>query len=467
MRNRLRLFISWVYLVIIDLSLCFFSVYLFLDASVQADLWKSWYSFQNGLYVSMQAWLIASAYHRMYRNYTSHGFEGLYRSTWRVFITQQILFVGYLIINPSVLRHSEIIHQSLLSFSFLITGILISRIVLTILGRHWEKKMDHKYSVAIWGFNQTGIELAAHFESQAGEKRFMGILDENSVFDYSKKKELRSKLIEAIKQASQKKIHELYICINPQAIMDLKSLFKLADDYCLRLRFVPDITGNYPDNSVVKPLHQFLSISQRSEPLEEQNNRFVKRLFDIVFSLLIIVFVMSWLYPIIALLIKLQGPGPVIFKQLRSGEKNVPFVCYKFRSMRVNAESDSKQAVKGDSRITKLGQFLRKTSLDEFPQFFNVLKGDMSVVGPRPHMLNHTKEYHEVTENFMVRHFVKPGITGLSQIRGLRGEITDMKYIQERINMDIEYVENWNIISDIKICFLTFYFVFKGDQHAY
>jgi putative colanic acid biosynthesis UDP-glucose lipid carrier transferase len=135
--------------------------------------------------------------------------------------------------------------------------------------------------------------------------------------------------------------------------------------------------------------------------------------------------------------------------------------------MRVNAESDSKQAVKGDSRITKLGQFLRKTSLDEFPQFFNVLKGDMSVVGPRPHMLNHTKEYNEVSENFMVRHFVKPGITGLSQIRGLRGEITDMKYIQERINMDIEYVENWNIISDIKICFLTFYFVFKGDQHAY
>ena len=467
MGNRFRLLISWVYLVVIDLSLCFFSVYLFLDVSVQADLWKSWYSFQNGLYASMLTWLIASAYHRMYRTFALNGFEGLYRSTWRVFITQQILFVGYLLINPSVLRHSEIIHQSLLSFSFLISGILISRIFVTILGRYWEKKMDIKYSVAIWGFNQTGIELAMQFEMNSRDKKFVGILDENYIFEYSQKKEFRSKLIEAIKLASQKKIHELYVCINPQVITDLKSLFKLADEYCLRIRFVPDIAGNYPDNSVVKPIHQFLSISQRSEPLEEQNNRFVKRTFDIGFSLLVIILVMSWLYPIIALLIKFQGPGPIIFKQLRSGEKNEPFVCYKFRSMRVNADSDSKQAVKGDSRITKLGHFLRKTSLDEFPQFFNVLKGEMSVVGPRPHMLNHTQEYNEVTENFMVRHFVKPGITGLAQIRGLRGEITDMKYIQERINLDIKYLENWHIISDIKICFLTFYYIIKGDQNAY
>jgi hypothetical protein len=278
---------------------------------------------------------------------------------------------------------------------------------------------------------------------------------------------LRSKLVEAIKLASKNKIHELYVCLNSQAITDLKSLFKLADAYCLRLRFVPDISGIYPDNYVVKPLHRFQFISPREEPLEDQNNRFVKRMFDIVFSLLVIMLIMTWLYPIIALLIKLQSPGPVIFKQLRSGEKNEPFLCYKFRSMRVNAESDLKQAVKGDARITKIGQFIRKTSIDELPQFFNVLKGDMSVVGPRPHMLNHTKEYNEVTENFMVRHFVKPGITGLSQIRGLRGEITDMKYIQERIDMDIEYVENWNVISDIKICFLTLYFVIKGDQNAY
>jgi lipopolysaccharide/colanic/teichoic acid biosynthesis glycosyltransferase len=135
--------------------------------------------------------------------------------------------------------------------------------------------------------------------------------------------------------------------------------------------------------------------------------------------------------------------------------------------MRVNSDSDKIQATKHDKRVTKFGQFIRKTSLDELPQFFNVLMGQMSVVGPRPHMLNHTKEYNAITENFMVRHFVKPGITGLAQIRGLRGEITDMKYIQERINMDIEYLENWNLIADIKICFLTFYFIIKGDENAF
>jgi putative colanic acid biosynthesis UDP-glucose lipid carrier transferase len=163
----------------------------------------------------------------------------------------------------------------------------------------------------------------------------------------------------------------------------------------------------------------------------------------------------------------MQSPVHIIFKKLRSGENNQPFLCYKFRSMRLNNESDLQQMTKGDSRVTKIGQFIRKTSIDELPQFFNVLKGEMSVVGPRPHMLNHTKQYNELTENFMVRHFVKPGITGLAQIRGLRGEITDMKYMQERINVDIEYLENWDIISDIKICFLTFYSIIKGDEKAY
>jgi exopolysaccharide biosynthesis polyprenyl glycosylphosphotransferase len=235
----------------------------------------------------------------------------------------------------------------------------------------------------------------------------------------------------------------------------------------LRIRFVPDIAGNFPDNAVLQNIFHYPAISQRNEPLENQNNRFIKRIFDVFFSLLVLVFIMSWLYPLIGLLIKIQSPGPIIFKQLRSGENNEPFLCYKFRSMHVNKDSDLKQMTKGDSRVTKIGNFIRKTSIDELPQFLNVLKGEMSVVGPRPHMLNHTKQYNELTENFMVRHFVKPGITGLAQIRGLRGEITDMKYMQERINVDIEYLENWDIISDIKICFLTFYSIIKGDEKAY
>lgn len=460
-------FFAAFFLLISDLALAFLSVYLFLDPETQTNLWHSWTSYLNGLYISAQLWIISAIYYKIYRDFARNGLAGLYRKTWRVFITQQILFNLFVVLNPALINQHELLDNTLFSFTFLSVGIFFSRVFISLFWIYREKKSNRQHTVAIWGFNQTGIELAAKFETNSSEKSFLGILDENQSFDYSQKLELRLKLIEAIKLASKNKIHELYVCINPQAITDLKSMFKLADEYCLRIRFVPDIVGNYPENAVVKSIFQFQSISLRSEPLEDQNNRFVKRIFDVIFSLLVIIFVMTWLYPLIGLLIKLQSPGPIIFKQLRSGENNDSFVCYKFRSMRVNTDSDSKQAIKGDTRVTKLGQFLRKTSIDEFPQFFNVLKGDMSVVGPRPHMLNHTKEYNELTENFMVRHFVKPGITGLAQIRGLRGEITDMKYMQDRINMDIEYLENWNIISDIKICFLTFYHVFKGDDHAY
>lgn len=466
MKNRYR-FLLALYLIFTDLSIAFLSVYVFLSPSDRLEMWAHWESFQNGLYVSMQAWMLATIYHRLYRNVYINGVDAIYRISWRVFVGQQIFMFLYLRFNPEIYKDVELIQQAILTFTFSSGALLVSRVLITLLARYYEKKMGDKNTVAIWGFNQTGIELAAQFELHANEKMFLGILDEHVVFNYSEKKDIMHQLTEAMHLASLKKIHELYICAAPNALKELKSLFKMADELCLRIRFVPDTAGNYPDNSYIHHVYNFQAISQRSEPLEDQNNRFAKRFFDLFFSLLVIVFVLSWLYPIIGLFIKLQSPGPIIFKQLRSGENNVPFWCYKFRSMRINSDSHLKQATKNDSRIFKFGQFIRKTSLDELPQFFNVLRGDMSMVGPRPHMLNHTKEYNAITENFMVRHFVKPGITGLAQIRGLRGEITDMKYIQERINMDIEYLENWNLIADIKICFLTFYFMVKGDENAF
>jgi Undecaprenyl-phosphate glucose phosphotransferase len=454
-------------LFITDIGLCFLAIYVFLDPWMQANFWLSWASFQNGLYIGPLAWIMASLYFKIYRDFANNGLEGFYRKTWRVFLTQQVLYYLYTLLNPALLNQQELLQNSLFSFTFLIVGIFLSRVLMTLVWINCEKKSNTKKSVAIWGFNQTGIELAASFELDLAGKNFMGILDENDMSSFQPKKELKTNLSEAIRYAAKNKIHELYICIAPQELSDVKDLFKLADEQCLRLRFVPDIAGNFPDNSVMHNIYHYPAIAQRNEPLEDQNNRFMKRVFDVVFSLLVFVFIMSWLYPLIGLLIKLQSPGPIIFKQMRSGENNEPFLCYKFRSMRVNTDSDLKQMTKGDSRVTKIGQFIRKTSIDELPQFFNVLKGDMSIVGPRPHMLNHTKQYNELTENFMVRHFVKPGITGLAQIRGLRGEISDMKYMQERINVDIEYLENWHLVTDIKICFLTFYSIIKGDEKAY
>jgi undecaprenyl-phosphate galactose phosphotransferase/putative colanic acid biosynthesis UDP-glucose lipid carrier transferase len=168
-----------------------------------------------------------------------------------------------------------------------------------------------------------------------------------------------------------------------------------------------------------------------------------------------------------AILIKLETKGPVFFKQLRSGKDNQPFYCIKFRSMKLNGESDTRQARKDDYRITKIGAFMRRNSIDEMPQFFNVLMGEMSVVGPRPHMLHHTQEYSEIIDQYMVRHFVLPGITGWAQVRGLRGETKEDGAMEERVKADIWYLENWSLLLDLKIVFLTCWQLIVGQDNVF
>jgi len=208
-------------------------------------------------------------------------------------------------------------------------------------------------------------------------------------------------------------------------------------------------------------------VTTRPEPLDNLYNRTIKRIFDIVFSSLFLLLIASWLFPIIALAVKLTSKGPVFFMQKRSGENNSEFLCYKFRTMYVNREADTKQATKDDPRITSVGRILRKTNLDEIPQFINVLKGDMSVVGPRPHMLKHTEEYSKIVNSFMVRHFVKPGITGAAQANGYRGDTTDPKLMEKRVQYDVWYLENWSFWLDIKIVFLTVWSMVKGNENAF
>jgi putative colanic acid biosynthesis UDP-glucose lipid carrier transferase len=236
---------------------------------------------------------------------------------------------------------------------------------------------------------------------------------------------------------------------------------------CIRFRIVPDLSIFVNQPMVVSYVGDMPVLSLRPEPLDDEGNRIKKRVLDIVISLIAIIFVLSWLLPIIALLIIIESKGPVFFIQLRSGRNNKTFYCYKFRSMKKNDDADKMQATKNDFRITKIGRILRKTSLDEFPQFFNVLKGDMTVVGPRPHLIKHTEDYSKLVDLFMIRQFLKPGITGWAQINGHRGEISDTEQIKSRVNHDLLYLENWNIWLDIKIIFLTVYNVFKGEKNAY
>lgn len=263
------------------------------------------------------------------------------------------------------------------------------------------------------------------------------------------------------------KIHEVIVAIPNINEEKINEFDDIVNQEGVRLRIIPDFYHLYYNRYVVKNFGSIPVISIRKEPLEEPHWRNVKRIFDIFFSAFVLLFVCSWLFLIIGIIIKLTSKGPIFFKQKRLGKDKEEFDCYKFRSMYVNSKSDELQATKNDKRITPIGKFLRKTSLDEFPQFWNVLKGNMSVVGPRPHMIKHNIEYSKVIEHYMVRQLVKPGITGWAQINGYRGETKEDIEMMNRVEYDVWYLENWFFLLDLKIIFLTFWNVFKGEDKAY
>ncbi|MCE7053287.1 sugar transferase [Algoriphagus sp. AGSA1] len=208
-------------------------------------------------------------------------------------------------------------------------------------------------------------------------------------------------------------------------------------------------------------------VNSYSINLLDSSQTIAKRILEILLVSVFLILIASWLFPIIALIIRLESNGPVFYKQLRHGQNNVPFYCLKFRSMKFEPESDFKQATKGDARVTKVGAFLRKSSLDELPQLLNVLVGEMAIVGPRPHAIPMNKEFAEKIENFMFRHMVKPGITGLAQAKGYRGEIRDTFDMNARLRYDLFYIKNWSFLLDLKIIFLTFHSLFFMNKNAY
>lgn len=262
-------------------------------------------------------------------------------------------------------------------------------------------------------------------------------------------------------------IDEIYCSIAEFTNDEIREISDFTDNNLKILKFIPDNREIFTK----KLEYQYLGItpvlSLRTIPIDTAVNQFIKRSFDIIVSIIVLIGVLSWLTPILAILIKLDSKGPVFFKQKRNGLDYREFYCYKFRSMRPNPRANIHQVSRNDDRITGIGKFIRKTSVDELPQFINVLKGDMSVVGPRPHMVSHTHMYAERIDKFMVRHFIKPGITGLAQVSGYRGEVETDNDIINRVKFDIFYVENWSLLLDIKIVVQTIIKALKGDEKAY
>ena len=262
-------------------------------------------------------------------------------------------------------------------------------------------------------------------------------------------------------------INEIYGYFPKEQHDTINMMSKFCDNHLIRFYYIPAINV-FKGNMAITFMEGIPVIARREEPLRKDSNKLAKRIFDIIFSSFVLLLIFPWIFIFVSVMIKIQSPGPIFFLQERTGLDGKIFKCIKFRSMKVNNDADEIQATKNDPRKFPFGDFMRKTNIVELPQFINVILGDMSVVGPRPHMLKHTAEYSKLINHFMVRHFAKPGITGLAQVSGFRGETRYIDQMEGRVKKDIEYIENWTFLLDLKIIVKTVTNMFgKEKGNAY
>ena len=264
----------------------------------------------------------------------------------------------------------------------------------------------------------------------------------------------------------KKEVREIYYTLSGEEYERMRRVIKIADDNMVQFYYVPRLSKYVSRTAQLGNIGQVPVLNIRRYPLSSNVNRALKRTFDICVSSVFLLLSPLIFIPV-AIAIKISSPGPVFFRQKRTGYLGTEFYCWRFRTMKVNADSDKVQAGRNDSRVTKLGEFLRHTSIDELPQFINVLIGDMSVVGPRPHMIKHTDDYRKLIDKYMTRHLIKPGITGWAQVKGFRGQTEELWQMEKRVENDVWYIENWSFLLDIKIVVLTVINIFKGEDNAY
>jgi Undecaprenyl-phosphate glucose phosphotransferase len=298
--------------------------------------------------------------------------------------------------------------------------------------------------------------------------RVIGFLDDNGV-DSNVRPMILGKLDDIADIVGKQKIDEVIIALPKTSEQALAKLVETCENKFIRVNVIPNDYAALEGKRVVEQVGEFSLVRMREAPLDAPWNKGLKRLFDMLFGGFIMLFIFPPVLIICGLLIKLSSRGPLFFKQLRTGEDGRNFTCFKFRTMhhQPRGDSDTLQALPDDPRLTAIGRFLRRTNLDELPQFWNVLKGDMSVVGPRPHMLKHTEDYKQLINNYMLRHFVKPGVTGWAQVNGLRGATETPEKMDVRVRYDIFYIDNWTFTFDLYIIWRTLISMVRGDKNAY
>ena len=396
--------------------------------------------------------------------YKVHRFNRVLRIFTLLFRQFVVFILGYFAYF-GLFREGELVGNQFLVLVTIIPSITIVKISWFVLLKKY-RALGKNYRITIVaGYDEPSKNIIKLFKSKSNlGYRFLGFFANRPY----KNSDYLGKVSNIKTYLESEFVDEIYCSLSSLSANEITKLKKIATEKNIIIKLIPDTTELYSKDQKIEYYGDALMVvNVKKLPFEFEENYYIKRFFDIFFSLFIIIFLLSWLFPILWILIKLESRGPVIFKQKREGLNVEHFVCYKFRSMRSNELSDKVHARKDDDRVTKIGGFLRRTSIDELPQFINVLKGDMSVVGPRPHLESLSLEYQKDVDDYLKRHLMKPGITGLAQISGYRGEIRKKADIKNRVRLDIFYIENWSFLLDLKIIFQTVLNIFKGDENAY
>lgn len=411
-------------------------------------------------------WIGLLLYRDSYRMVRIERIESILRRT----INKVLIHAAIVSIFVVFLKYEDVSRLRLLFFYLFFFFIIMTfrYIIMKILKKIRAKGYNFQ-KVIIVGANDTGERMRKILAKDLTYGYlFLGFFDDKSAVSPNISGPFLGEFDDIQDFIDREKIDEMYVALHIDKVEVINRLIKICEQNMIRIKFIPDFQLYTKSSKVEVVFYENTPVLMfRPEPLEFASNRLVKKVFDICFSLAVILLIFPWLVPIVALIIKIESPGPVFFKQERSGRDNQSFMCFKFRSMYVNDLAHDKQAGKGDSRITRFGSFIRKTSVDELPQFFNVFLGDMSVVGPRPHMVNLAKEYSELINNYLVRQYAKPGITGWAQVNGYRGETKELIDMENRVEYDIWYIENWSLLLDMKIIVRTIINVFNGEENAY
>jgi putative colanic acid biosynthesis UDP-glucose lipid carrier transferase len=422
------------------------------------------------LLVGLTSWFFSGRTIGLYKDYRAISFS----FEWTVFLKTLIIytlvnsFLFSQVFKEYPLSLKQILFQSALIFILFPVQKLIVRIIFKRLRN--SKQMRRR--VLIVGAGDSGINFYQQYvkDSHYGYA-LTGFVDDTS--NPIINGHYLGKTSEIDKVIATHELDDIVVAMPINDESQLEMIVSAGERQGKRVKIIPHYQRFTNGKIHVGTLGGSLPIiTLRSLPLDVVDNKIYKRMFDIIFSVFVITLIMSWLIPILSIIIKLTSKGPVFFKQERWGLNNKPIMCYKFRSMvvaskDVDSGGNYQQAKKHDPRVTKIGAFLRKTSLDELPQFFNVLMGSMSVVGPRPHPVPLNMVSKDSVQNYMMRHWVKPGITGWAQTNGYRGETRKPYLMQKRVEFDVWYMENWTFWLDLQIILQTLVNMVKTEKNAY